>query len=500
MAVLRLVGLFDRPATAGCVAALSAPPAIVGLTEPLVGLTEPGLNLVLSRLEHARLVTVQRDGGTLIAVDAHPLVREYFATRVRDTTPDAWMAAHRRVYDHLTTTTVEGERPSLDDLQPLYQAVIHGCHANHHQATLDDVFFARIRRRDEHYSVNVLGAFGPDQAVLAGFCTTAWTAPNPDLSPNDQAWIVSEAGFGLRALGRARDALEPLTLGYHRYLERGDWPNASIAAQNLCELAVLLGDLTIAAEHATAAIEHADRTTKPSHPMTSRALRAYVYWQQGRAEDARAGFLDCETRQTRYQPDEPFLYSLTGYLWCEVLLGDAEHSAWTGGTDPGTLTAICDTVTERATHTLQTAKDNGRLLYIGLDRLTIARSTLYQAILTGTTPNPDIADSAVDTLRQAGQQDYLVSGLLTRAWSRAVALGADAAVDDLNEAWEIAERGDMRLHQAGIYLHRAHLCHTLTPYPWDNPTTDLDHAARLINDCGYQHRTPHLTHTRTLIA
>jgi hypothetical protein len=499
LAVLRLVGLFDRPAAAGCVAALSAPPAIAGLTEPLVGLTEAGSNLVLSRLEHARLITVQRDRGTLIAVDAHPLVREYFATRVRDTTPEGWTAAHRRVYNHLTSTTVEGERPSLDDLQPLYQAVIHGCHANHHQATLDEVFHARIRRSEEHYSTKKLGAFGPDQAILAGFFTTAWTVPNPHLTPTDQAWILNVAGSGLRALGRARDALEPSILAYHRRVERGEWTNASVAAKNLCGLAVLLGDLTTAAEHATAAIEHADRATNQFHQMTSRACRADVYWRQGRAEEARARFHDCETRQNLYQPDEPFVYSLTGFLWCEVSLGEAEHTAWTGSTDPGTLTAICDTVTERATHTLELAEHEGLLQDIGLDRLTIARSTLYQAILTGTTPNPDTTDSAVDTLRHAGTQDYLVCGLLTRAWTRTVALGPDAAVDDLNEAWEITERGGMRLHQADIHLHRAHLCHTLTPYPWDNPTTDLNHTARLINDCGYHHRNPHLTHTRTLI-
>jgi TIR domain len=500
LAVLRLVGLFDRPATAGCVAALSAAPAIEGLTEPLIGLTGTGLNLVLRGLEHARLITVQRDRGALIAVDAHPLVREYFALRVRDTSPAAWATAHRRIYDHLTTTTVEGEKPSLNDLQPLYQAVIHGCHANHHQAALDNVLLARIRRGNEAYSIKKLGAFGPDQAVLAGFFTTVWTVPGPDLTPAAQAFVLGVAGFGLQALGRARDALEPLTLGYHRDLDRCDWSNACVAAKNLCGLVVALGDLTTAAEHAAAAIEHADLTTNPFHQITSRAFRADVYWRQGRAGDARAGFLDCATRQTGFQPDEPFLYSLRGFQWCEVLLGDAEHSAWTGVADPGTLTAICDMVTDRANHTLNLGVGNGWLVDIGLDRLTIARSNLYHAILTGTTPNPDTADSAIDTLRHAGLQDYLVSGLLTRAWTREAAIGAHAAVDDLNEAWDIAERGGMRLHLADIHLHRAHLCHTLTPYPWNNPTTDLNDAARLIDDCGYHHRDRHLIHTRALIA
>jgi len=40
LAVLRLLGLFDRPANAECLAALRKEPEIAGLTEPLIGLGE----------------------------------------------------------------------------------------------------------------------------------------------------------------------------------------------------------------------------------------------------------------------------------------------------------------------------------------------------------------------------------------------------------------------------------------------------------------------------
>ena len=80
IAILRLLGLFDRPADAGCLAALLRPPAIEGLTEPLIGLSEAQRNIVLTRLAGAKLVTVNRaSGGALVSLDAHPLLREYFA-------------------------------------------------------------------------------------------------------------------------------------------------------------------------------------------------------------------------------------------------------------------------------------------------------------------------------------------------------------------------------------------------------------------------------------
>ncbi len=48
VALLKLLGLFDRPATADCVAALQKAPAIPSLTEPLVGTGEDEAQLSLT--------------------------------------------------------------------------------------------------------------------------------------------------------------------------------------------------------------------------------------------------------------------------------------------------------------------------------------------------------------------------------------------------------------------------------------------------------------------
>ena len=60
VAVLRLMGLFDRPADAGCLAALRSE-TIPGLTEPLAGLADDDWEYCLSGLEAAKLLTVNRD-------------------------------------------------------------------------------------------------------------------------------------------------------------------------------------------------------------------------------------------------------------------------------------------------------------------------------------------------------------------------------------------------------------------------------------------------------
>jgi len=53
----------------------------------------------------------------------------YSAKDLRETRPEAWKAAHKRIYEHLATTTQDKPEPTLDDLQPLYQAIAHGCQA-----------------------------------------------------------------------------------------------------------------------------------------------------------------------------------------------------------------------------------------------------------------------------------------------------------------------------------------------------------------------------------
>ena len=119
----------------------------------------------------------------------------------------------------------------------------------------------------------------------------------------------------------------------------------------------------------------------------------------------------------------------------------------------------------------------------------------------------------MDGLRRAGKNDYLPHGLLTRAWCyfaeatqyKLKGREQDAAEcvtkskADLDEAWDIAERGPMRLHLADIHLHRARLFFREKPYPWNSPQADLAAAEKLIHDCGYHRRDQELADAKRAI-
>ena len=178
LAVLRLTGLFDRPIARDCLQALRAEPAIPGLTDVLVGLKDTQWNIALKRLTEVDLLSV-----TPQAIDAHPLIREYFARQLRESQPEAFQAAHARLFEHLCAVTPH--RPdTLDGLQPLYQAVVHGCLAGRQQQACDEVFFDRIQRRAEAYSWSKLGAFGANLAAVAGVLRQAVEPRLPKISPS----------------------------------------------------------------------------------------------------------------------------------------------------------------------------------------------------------------------------------------------------------------------------------------------------------------------------
>ncbi|MCP4665586.1 MAG: hypothetical protein GY849_04390, partial [Deltaproteobacteria bacterium] len=79
--ILRILGLFDRPAPKGAMEALKADPVIPGLTGQLRELSEEDWHYALRNLRAANLLGAEapRRRGDL---DCHPLVREHFGEKL----------------------------------------------------------------------------------------------------------------------------------------------------------------------------------------------------------------------------------------------------------------------------------------------------------------------------------------------------------------------------------------------------------------------------------
>ena len=96
LAVLRMLGLFDRPADEKALEALLKSPAIPGLTESLTDLRPTAWRTILAKLRRARLLAGE-DPHNPGQLDTHPLVREYFGEQLRSQQAEAWKECNRRV-------------------------------------------------------------------------------------------------------------------------------------------------------------------------------------------------------------------------------------------------------------------------------------------------------------------------------------------------------------------------------------------------------------------
>ncbi len=491
--VLRLLGLFDRPAEAKALAALRAAPAIPVLTEGIGAGEGKAWNLALARLRQARLVAASEDGDVRDqgALDAHPLVREHFGERLRQEAPEAWRAGNERLYEHYKKAAPEYPE-TLAAMLPLYVAVVHGCRAGREQGACDEVYKQRIMRGNEFFSTRKLGALGAELTALAAFFDRPWDQPSTRLTAQDRAWLLNEAGYDLRALGRLPEAVQPMRAGLEARIAEKNWENAAISASNFSELTLTLGEVADAVAAGEESVELADRSGDAGQRMINRTTLADALHQAGRWEESAAAFREAETMQAEMQPQYPRLYSFQGYRYCDLLLGWAEPEDGAGleGVEARYREAA-EKVRERAEQFFNWRLPSDSVIDIALDHLSLGRAHLGLALTTPAT-SPDFRqsaehlDRAVDGLRQAGQEDYLAHGLLARAALRRLAADFPAAAADLREAQEITERGSMRLFEADAHLEWTRL--HLATGDLAAARRHLDRAGELVRACGYGRR------------
>ncbi|MCX5644699.1 MAG: ATP-binding protein [Phycisphaerae bacterium] len=530
LAVLRLLGLFDRPADSRCLAALRKKPVIAALTKPLVGLNDDDWNYTLSNLAECGLISLHasdspttdyRQPATIL--DAHPLIREYFAKQLSEKNSEAWWAAHRRLYEHLCQTTGDQKpNPTLEDLQPLYQAVAHGCQARSYQDAFAGIYSRRIQRGDEdYYAWHTLGAFGSCLGALSYFFQDTWDHLQSLVPPSLRGAILFEVAECLRALGRLADARTAAGQSLSVSVKDEEWDQAAHSARLLSALELAHGEIGLAAQTAQEAVNHADASSSPYRQIQAHVTLGVVLHQSGQSDEASkelqiAGEL-LATRKSelgnRVCSTEPW----QGSRFHDVRLSESEVVAWKQQLAIPFCRSRLLTVLERCrearrwserTESSSSSPGRGYPHYAALRPLTGAHAAIYMNILEVSSnlgreqfgAIRQRVDIAIENLRRGGRMDYLPFGFLTRAWLRTLEDDADGARADLDDAWEIAERGPMRLQMADIHLYRARLFHAVTPYPWDKdeqgkprgPKDDFTAARTLIEQCGYHRRDEEL--------
>ncbi|MBV8967431.1 MAG: hypothetical protein JO331_00005, partial [Verrucomicrobia bacterium] len=204
LAILRMLGLFDRPADEQTFSVLLKSPAIAGLTESLTDLRSTEWQTILAKLRRASLLA-REDPHNPGQLDTHPLVREYFGEQLRSQQTEAWKECNRRLFHHYQTLAPQLPN-SFREMEPLFLAVNCGCNAGLFRETLHEVYIRRIQRGDASFAANILGARSALLSVLVHFFELGrWGSPaetaaaRQSLTAEDQLFILMQAGMYLAA-------------------------------------------------------------------------------------------------------------------------------------------------------------------------------------------------------------------------------------------------------------------------------------------------------------
>jgi tetratricopeptide (TPR) repeat protein len=254
--LLHIMGLFNRPAEMAAIAAIVGGKTIDRLTNITNTFKEPELMRAIQNLRNAKLLARESRHCPDI-IDCHPIIREHFGEKLQTENPTAWKEANSRLYDYYKKKPAKQLPDTLEEMEPLFAAVAHGCRAGRVQEALLEVYWERIGRRNEFYSTNKLGAFGAFVATLSNFFEKLWTTLASGLNEHDKASVLNWAGFGLHALGRLRQAAEPMRAALQEHIKQKNWKESALDNGNLSELYLTLGDVIQAITYGRQSVEFA---------------------------------------------------------------------------------------------------------------------------------------------------------------------------------------------------------------------------------------------------
>jgi tetratricopeptide (TPR) repeat protein len=534
LAMLRLLGLFDRPATADCLVALCTPPAIPDLTEPLVELSDPTRNMIFTRLKNAKLLTVNRDAGKLIWIDTHPLIRDYMAFKICNTVPRGWREAHLRLAKCYPIPDSKHQK-NLNDIYRLYTRIRHLCLAGESFEALE-IYKKHVAVDEKRKHLNYPNLIPLDLSALAYFFVTPWSELRRGLGANDSHYLFHTVALQLWHIGRLNEAMKAAEMARESVSQTKknstDYENLCRTTRRQSEISLFLGNIGDAVKFSRQSFRYAESAiNSDAYKIIAKCALAHALFFRGDLTHSYKIFSE-KYKIDPWTQRQIEMHIIYRFIYIDVLLHQLSllqiarrsiKSNKLGGSLQTKLLRILElsikpisanlliniinkkytSILTKVRHILDATKmpQYTHLLLEAMRivlhyKLTVLEKEHLQC------DKQSIQDSvnfnfAVTKFHEAGQEPHTVRGFLFRA-EYSIDYNINSASRDLDDAWEIADRRFMPLLQADVLLLRARLFRKLTEqagslkYPWKSPQADLAEARRLIEKCGYWRRKEEL--------
>jgi hypothetical protein len=240
-AILLAACLFDRPPEWEHVhALLTSTSPLPGLHVPEETMPDDAWSEAVDQLAMSGLLRVNAAG----ALEMHPLVAESLAEDFKLSSPKTWAAAHARLRDHFAAIPASDTPDTLEEMEPLFRAVWHGCQAGEYQKTYQTIGLPRISRGTSAYVMTDLNAHTAALTSMEQLCPDHVAFPTGcDMDDGGRLFVLVGIGYCLYDLDRFEEAYRPMRVAWSRITKAHgiDWVGPT--SMTLLRLQYVFGDL-----------------------------------------------------------------------------------------------------------------------------------------------------------------------------------------------------------------------------------------------------------------
>ena len=429
--------------------------------------------------------------------DCHPLIREYFGRQLKEGPGEVWRQAHTVLYDYYKELPEKYLPDTLEEMQPLFRAVAHGCSAELYEEVLHNVYWPRLRRSDKQYLTGALGAFLDDLMLIGYFFSMPWETLQ-NMPERQKPYFLAAAGHDLCSLGRVAEAIKPTKLATDTYSFSEDSVNSTISILNLSKAQLILGEVKLSVASAEKSVFFAKKTNSVIWKVFAYSSYANSLIKSG--DFSQASEVLRKARWVcllRFWDIPQITFGRQGYPYYENLFTKYEF----------------EKIIYLAMRAITLAQKGNRCAEIGNYQLIVGKAYFCQKSIEQAA---FFINQAVANLRASATLDELSNGLIVLATLLRAENRVIDAFQGLQEAYEIAEPSGMRLHLTDYHLEMARLILAVeadpTQYPEATPDREqrilpfadqeepgiltlqshITEADRLINETGYHRRDAEL--------
>ncbi|MBU1614909.1 tetratricopeptide repeat protein [bacterium] len=407
------------------------------MNQPLRDMSTFSFNRMKDNLCARRLISKGQDDYT-----THPLIKAYFESIFEE---EDKKLCHKYIYGYIGSYA-PGRPETLEEMQPLFEQVYHGCKAEMYQEAYWDVYWQKVERREEGFLIWKLGAWETNLSLVQNFFPNGDFQKEP-LVPKigDKSYLIIEAGISMISLGRLKEAEGLCKRVIEILISQRDWKNASLVYQNLALLQILTGNLLEAKKSSEEATRLSRKARDVREECYSTTYLAYTLFLLGEMDKASDEFKKAGELERKNDPSKRYLYSRRGIQYADLLLAQ------------GKIQKALDVTQEN----LRRCKDQNWIDAINLCHRSLA--SIYRHLEDFQKAEAN-AMAAIEGARKTGVQDIEAESLIELARIRLDQGQYPEAESILNQALRICQRCGYRLYEidAELILARLYLAQNNT--------------------------------------